>query len=93
MKGTTLTDREISNLCSKFDIEVREEASYILWYIWREIRAGYANLQACIGALVEDEVLYRALKKAHERGEYERIRKWKIGILQNASASKLLGFS
>ncbi|CAA7263844.1 unnamed protein product [Cyclocybe aegerita] len=72
-----LTDHEIRCLGSKFDLNIREEASYVLWYIWREKRAAYANLQACIAVLLEDEDLYLALKAAHAKGTYESIRQWK----------------
>lgn len=67
-----ITDCEIHDLCSKFDAEVREEASYVLWCIWKET----STLQECIGALVDDEELFTALKLAHPRGEYDTIRNW-----------------
>ncbi|KAJ3505936.1 hypothetical protein NLJ89_g7152 [Agrocybe chaxingu] len=85
-----LTDHEIWCLGSKFDLNIREEASYVLWYIWREKRAAYANLQACITVLLEDESLYLALKAAHAKGTYESIRHWK-GIPAELSAARSSG--
>ncbi|KAF8970889.1 hypothetical protein BDZ97DRAFT_1694140 [Flammula alnicola] len=75
--GTGLTDREIRKLGSKFDIEVPEEASYLLWYIWKDTDPCYSTLQACIGALIGNEELYLALKAAHIEGRYDGIRQWK----------------
>lgn len=72
-----LTDHQIYELRSKFNIEVREEASYLLWYIWKAKYAYYSSLPACIEALSEDDELYAALKAAHSRGKYDSIRNWK----------------
>lgn len=82
------TDREIQKQYSKFDVDVREEASYILWHIWKDSNPSYATLQACIGVLYEDDDLYSALKAAHIRGEYDEIRNWKGG---RSRATLLIG--
>ncbi|KAF9522898.1 hypothetical protein CPB83DRAFT_776352 [Crepidotus variabilis] len=73
----TRGDREIHEASSRFDIKVREEASVLLWYIWREKREEYANLQSCTTALQNDDELYCALKAAHLKGEYNEIREWR----------------
>ncbi|KDR71862.1 hypothetical protein GALMADRAFT_281689 [Galerina marginata CBS 339.88] len=75
------TDRDIHQQCSKFDVEVREEASYLLWCIWKEKYPYYSSLQACISALSEDEELYMALKAAHAQRRYSSIRNWTKRLL------------
>ncbi|KAH9475550.1 hypothetical protein JR316_0012665 [Psilocybe cubensis] len=79
-----LTDQEIHNLCSKFDVEVREEASYILWCIWKERHTDRASLQDCISALVDDDDLFIALQSAHSSGIYDVIRNWKQKPLKHS---------
>ncbi|KIJ99806.1 hypothetical protein K443DRAFT_8140 [Laccaria amethystina LaAM-08-1] len=86
MKSTP-TNQKIHNQSSKFDIDVLEEASYVLWYIWRDKYARYATLASCIEALAGDGVLYEALKAARRRRRYEVIRNWKDAE-QDASASR-----
>ncbi|KAF8069176.1 hypothetical protein FPV67DRAFT_1491352, partial [Lyophyllum atratum] len=49
-----MSDLEIHTLCSKFGIEVLEEASYVLWNVWQATYPRYSTLQACIRALAED---------------------------------------
>lgn len=72
-----VTDIEIYAQSSKFDIEILEEASYILWNIWRvQGNSKYSTLSACIHALNEDGNLYQALKVAHKMRKYEPIRTW-----------------
>jgi hypothetical protein len=71
-----LSDHEIHKLSSRFNLQVREEAAYLLWYIWRTNRAKYAHLPACISAL-QDEKLYIAMKEAGTRGNYDAIRCWR----------------
>jgi hypothetical protein len=68
------SDGELLAVGSRFD---REEASYVLWHIWRETRVGYSKLQDCINALLEDDDLFQVLKTAHAQGEYEKIRQWR----------------
>ena len=75
MKSTP-TNQEIHNQSSKFDIDIPEEASYVLWYIWREKYARYATLASCIEALAGDGELYEALKTARRRRRYDVIRNW-----------------
>jgi hypothetical protein len=75
MKSTP-TNQEIHNQSSKFDINVLEEASYVLWYIWLDKYARYATLASCIEALAGDGELYEALKTARRRRRYEVIRNW-----------------
>jgi hypothetical protein len=71
-----LSDSAIHELGHRFDIHVREEAAYILWYIWRDIEQQYSSLQACLETLVVDDELYSALVSCHAIGVYERIRDW-----------------
>jgi len=71
-----LTDCDIHQLVSRFNVEVQEEASVVLHYIWRDDPAKSSNLSACISALTEDEELYRVLKTAHAHGVYDVVRKW-----------------
>ncbi|KIM37392.1 hypothetical protein M413DRAFT_20297 [Hebeloma cylindrosporum] len=80
-----LSDAEIHRLGSKFDVQVREEASYLLWYIWRDRHPSCSTLQACISALSEDEDLYVALKAAHAHCGYDGIRRWKDLPYRNLS--------
>ena len=75
MKSTP-TNQEVHNQSSKFDIDILEEASYVLWYIWREKYARYATLASCIEALAGDGELYEALKTARRRRRYDVIRNW-----------------
>jgi hypothetical protein len=65
-----LSNHEIHNLSSRFNLQVRDEAAYLLCYIWRTNRA------ACISALEHDE-LYVALNEANASGDYEVIRRWR----------------
>ncbi|KAG5652567.1 hypothetical protein H0H81_004576 [Sphagnurus paluster] len=65
-----MSDLEIHTLCAKFDIEILEEASYILWNIWKAIHPKYSTLQACISALTEDSSLYQVLKRAHHQRKF-----------------------
>lgn len=71
-----LTNDRIHTLSTRFNLEVREEAAYLLWYIWRKTRAKYSRLPACISAL-EDEKLYRALKEAVSKRDYHAIKFWR----------------
>jgi hypothetical protein len=71
-----MSDTEIRDYGSKFDINILEEASYVLWYIWRAIHPRYSTLPACIGALASDAKLYKALKSAHGYGKYDLVRYW-----------------
>lgn len=89
----SFTDHDIHQLGSKFDIEIVEEASYLVWYIWRDTKPSYSRLQDCITALTTDEELYRALKFAHAEGDYRAIREWKSvsrHIIQNSLSPKFL---
>lgn len=70
------SDLNIHSLGSKFDIEILEEASYILWYIWRTLYPRYSTLQTCIDALSNDAKLYKALKHAHKQRAYDVVRNW-----------------
>ncbi|KAF9482872.1 hypothetical protein BDN70DRAFT_379948 [Pholiota conissans] len=74
---TSSVDEKVQRLGSKFDIEIVEEASYILWYVCRDTNPLYSKLQDCITALSSDDELYRALKIAHGEGNYREIRAWK----------------
>lgn len=71
-----MSDAEVRASSSKFDINIREEASYVLWHIWRAIHPRYSTLQACISALTSDAKLYKALKSAHGCGKYDVVRYW-----------------
>lgn len=71
-----LTDCDIHQLVSRFNIDVHEEASVVLHYIWRNDPAKSSTLSGCISALSEDEALYRVLKVAHAHGTYDVVRKW-----------------
>ena len=71
--SATLTDCAIHQLVSRFNVEVQEEASVVLHYIWKDDSAKSSALSYCISAL-EDEELYRVLKVAH--GMYDAVRKW-----------------
>lgn len=71
-----MSDLDIQTLCSKFDIEILEEASYVLWNIWKAIHPKYSTLQACISALTEDIDLYHTLKRAHGQRKYDMVRAW-----------------
>ncbi|KAF8057440.1 hypothetical protein FPV67DRAFT_563842 [Lyophyllum atratum] len=66
-----MSDLEIHTLCSKFDIEILEEASYVLWNVWKAMYPRYSTLQACISALAEDSGLCQALKRAHGQKRYD----------------------
>ncbi|KAF8059860.1 hypothetical protein FPV67DRAFT_340967 [Lyophyllum atratum] len=74
-----MSDLEIHTLCSKFDIEILEEASYVLWNIWKAIYPRYSTLQACLSAPAEDSGLYQALKRAHGQKRYDAVREWSAG--------------
>ena len=71
-----LSDSDVQAQGSKFDIQILEEASYLLWYIWRGTDPAYSKLQDCIAALDGDAELYNALKAAHVVGQYAVIRQW-----------------
>lgn len=71
-----LDDNEITKRVAKFDISILEEASYILWHIWKERYRGYETLQACITALSVNDSLYESLKRAHACRKYDAIRNW-----------------
>jgi hypothetical protein len=73
--SATLTDCAIHQLVSRFNVEVQEEASVVLHYIWKDDPAKSSTLSGCISAL-EDEELYRVLKVAHAHGVYDVVRKW-----------------
>ncbi|KAF9552856.1 hypothetical protein CPC08DRAFT_822630 [Agrocybe pediades] len=72
-----LNDHDIHQLGLRFNIEIREEASYFLWYLWKDRHPHFTTLQSCIAALAENEELYRSLKEAHADGDYESLRNWK----------------
>ena len=74
--SATLTDRDIHQLVSRFNVDVQEEASVVLHYIWKDNPTKSSTLSGCISALTEDEELYRVLKVAHARGKYDVVRKW-----------------
>ena len=76
--STTLTDCAIHQLVSRFNVDVQEEASVVLHYIWKDDPAKSSTLSRCISAL-EDEELYRVLKVAHAHGMYDVVRNWKTG--------------
>ena len=71
-----LTDCHIHQLVSKFNVEVQEEASVVLHYIWKGDPTKSSTLSGCINALTEDKELYRVLKVAHACGMYDVVRKW-----------------
>ena len=71
-----LNDCDIHQLVSKFNVEVQEEASVVLHYIWRDDPAKSSTLSGCISALTEDRELYRVLKVAHAHGMYDVVRNW-----------------
>lgn len=71
-----LSDNAIHELGQRFDIQVREEAAYILWYIWRDMEKQYSSLQACLETLAVDDELYSALVSCQAIGAYGRIREW-----------------
>lgn len=76
MDGSSPDDRELHALSSRFNIDVLEEASYILWSIWKFIFPRYSSLPACIDALKESDELYSELKASHKRRRYDNIRNW-----------------
>lgn len=69
-------DRELHALSSRFNIDILEEASYILWSIWKSIFPRYSTLPACIDALRENAELYSELRASHKRRGYDNIRNW-----------------
>jgi hypothetical protein len=69
-------DRELHALSSRFNIDVLEEASYILWSIWKSTFPRYSSLPACIDALKQSAELYSELKASHKRRRYDNIRNW-----------------
>ncbi|KAG6817695.1 hypothetical protein H0H93_007062 [Arthromyces matolae] len=71
-----MSDVEIFTTCSKFDVDILEEASYVLWNIWKTIYPKYSSLPACLAALTEDASLYEVLKHAHVEKKYDIIRSW-----------------
>jgi hypothetical protein len=76
-----MSDPEIYALRSKWNINVLEEASYVLWYLWRAIHPAYTKLEPCVGALRNDDTLYKALKSAHACGKYDPVRYWGTSIV------------
>ena len=72
----SMDDRELHALGSRFNVDVLEEASYILWSIWKSSFPPYSSLPACIDALKESAELYSELKASHKRGGYDNIRNW-----------------
>ncbi len=74
-----LSDSDVQAQGSKFNVNIHvlDEASNLLWYIWRNIDPAYSRLRDCIAALEEDPELYQALKDAHALGQYDMIRQWK----------------
>lgn len=76
-----MSDAEVSNLGAKFNMEILEEASYVLWHVWRTLHPKFSTLQACISALSEDTGLYRTLKLAHTHGKYDAVRSWSTSPL------------
>jgi hypothetical protein len=74
--SATLSDCAIHQLVSRFNVDVQEEASVVLHYIWKDDPAKSSTLSGCISAL-EDEELYRVLKFAHAHGMYDMVRNWK----------------
>ncbi|RDB22393.1 hypothetical protein Hypma_010467 [Hypsizygus marmoreus] len=83
-----MSDLEIYRLCSKFDIDILEEASYILWNVWKTIHPKYSTLQACIAALTDDKGLYQALKRAHGQKSYGGVREWCMSTISPVVATK-----
>lgn len=73
---TVTNDDEISKRVAKFDVNILEEASYILWHLWKERYRGYESLQACITALTVNVGLYDTLKQAHACRRYGAIQDW-----------------
>ena len=73
---TVTNDDEISKRVAKFDVNILEEASYILWHLWKERYRGYETLQACITALSVNVGLYNSLKQAHACRRYDAIQDW-----------------
>lgn len=71
-----MSDLEIHTVCSKFDINIREEASLVLWNIWKAIHPKYSTLQACVKVLSDDNNLYDTLKRAHGQKKYDTVRDW-----------------
>jgi hypothetical protein len=80
--SATSTDCTIHQVVSKFNVEVQEEASVVLHYIWKDDPAKSSTLSGCISAL-EDEELYRVLKVAHAHGVYGVVRNWKTSAFQS----------
>ncbi|KAG6908568.1 hypothetical protein DXG01_004126 [Tephrocybe rancida] len=71
-----MSDLEIFSQCSKFDINILEEASFVLWKLWKSVYPKYSSLEACIIALKEDSNLYQVLKCAHLHKKYDAVRSW-----------------
>lgn len=70
-------DAQIHATCAKFDANVQEEASLILWNVWRFAQQPrYSTQPACLDALSADINLYNALKEAHASKNYHSIRNW-----------------
>ncbi|XP_006457031.1 hypothetical protein AGABI2DRAFT_122905 [Agaricus bisporus var. bisporus H97] len=70
-------DAQIHADCAKFNADSPEEASIILWKLWRSTRqAQYSTQPACLDALSADTNLHTALKRAHSTGSYDIIRNW-----------------
>ena len=74
--STALNDFDIHQIVSRFKVDVQEEASVILHYIWRDNPTKSSTLSACSSALTDDKELYQALKVAHAHGRYDIVRKW-----------------
>ena len=84
--SATLTDCAIHQLVSRlgFNVDVQEEASVVLHYIWKDDPAKSSTLSGCMSAL-EDEELYRVLKVAYAHGMYDVIRNWKTSAYSSTS--------
>ena len=87
--SATLTDCAMHQLVSRFNVEVQEEASVVLHYIWKDEPTKSSTLSGCISAL-EDEELYRVLKVAHAHGIYDVIRKWETSAYSSTFYSSTL---
>ncbi|KAF8635332.1 hypothetical protein AX15_000451 [Amanita polypyramis BW_CC] len=78
-------DHELHAISSRFNIDVLEEASYILWSVWKTIFPRYSTLSACIDALKESGELYTELKTSHRLRCYDGIRNWGFSCEQSFS--------
>ncbi|KAF8882245.1 hypothetical protein BD779DRAFT_1612475 [Infundibulicybe gibba] len=75
---TRLNDHNLDSkthaLTTRFDVQILEEAAYVLWYIWKDLYPRYSTIPACIHALESDAELYCTLKTAQARGQYSCVR-------------------